>query len=36
LKTSGNLEDPNARGYDAVRRLYLLEIVKVAKELGGE
>lgn len=32
----GNLEDPNARGYDAVRRLFLLEIVKVADQLRAE
>jgi len=24
-----NLEDPNDRGYDAIRRLFLLEIAKV-------
>jgi len=29
-----NLEDPNDRGYDAVRRLFLIEIAKVAGELG--
>lgn len=28
-----NLEDPNLRGYDAIRRLFLNEIVKVAGEL---
>jgi lysophospholipase L1-like esterase len=28
-----NLEDPNERGYDAIRRLFLLEMVKVAKQL---
>lgn len=28
-----NLEDPNERGYDAIRRLFLLEISKVAPEL---
>jgi lysophospholipase L1-like esterase len=27
-----NLEDPNDRGYDAIRRLYLIEIAKVLKE----
>jgi lysophospholipase L1-like esterase len=27
-----NLEDPNERGYDAIRRLFLNEMVKVAKE----
>ena len=26
-----NLEDPNARGYDAVRRQFLIEIAKEAK-----
>lgn len=29
---STNLEDPNERGYDAIRRLFLLEIVKVAEK----
>jgi len=24
-----NLEDPNERGYDAIRRLFLLEMIKV-------
>ncbi len=28
-----NFEDPNDRGYDAIRRLFLVEIAKVAKEL---
>jgi hypothetical protein len=28
-----NLEDPNERGYDAIRRLFLNEMVEVAKEL---
>jgi hypothetical protein len=28
-----NLEDPNARGYDAVRRLFLIEIAKKAKNI---
>ena len=28
-----NLEDPNERGYDAIRRLFLIEMVKVAKQL---
>lgn len=28
-----NLEDPNERGYDAIRRLFLIEISKVAKQL---
>jgi lysophospholipase L1-like esterase len=27
-----NLEDPNLRGYDAIRRLFLIEIAKVAGE----
>ncbi len=31
-----NLEDPNDRGYDAVRRLFLVEMVKVADQLGSE
>jgi hypothetical protein len=26
-----NLEDPNDRGYDAVRRLFLIEIVRAAE-----
>ncbi|MCE5269293.1 MAG: SGNH/GDSL hydrolase family protein [Planctomycetaceae bacterium] len=29
-----NLEDPNARGYDAIRRLFLIEIAKHADELS--
>jgi lysophospholipase L1-like esterase len=29
----GNLEDPNERGYDAVRRLFLLEILKEVSAL---
>jgi len=29
-----NLEDPNARGYDAIRRLFLIEMVKVRNELS--
>jgi hypothetical protein len=29
-----NLEDPNARGYDAVRREFLIEIAKQAKTLA--
>jgi hypothetical protein len=29
-----NLEDPNERGYDAIRRLFLIEISKVADEFG--
>jgi hypothetical protein len=29
-----NLEDPNVRGYDAIRRLFLLEIVRHAKSLA--
>jgi lysophospholipase L1-like esterase len=28
-----NLEDPNERGYDAIRRLFLIEMAKVAKQL---
>jgi hypothetical protein len=28
-----NLEDPNLRGYDAIRRVFLNEIVKIAGEL---
>jgi lysophospholipase L1-like esterase len=28
-----NLEDPNERGYDAIRRLFLVEMAKVAKEM---
>ena len=28
-----NLEDPNERGYDAVRRLFLNEMTKVAQHL---
>ena len=31
-----NLEDPNVRGYDAIRRLFLIEIAKVAEELAGK
>jgi len=31
-----NLEDPNIRGYDAIRRLFLIEMVKVADELAGK
>jgi lysophospholipase L1-like esterase len=31
-----NLEDPNARGYDAIRRLFLIEMAKVADELAGK
>jgi lysophospholipase L1-like esterase len=31
---AGNLEDPNARGYDAVRRQFLIEIAKQAKTIG--
>lgn len=30
-----NLEDPNDRGYDAVRRLFLLEILKVRESIGA-
>ena len=29
-----NLEDPNIRGYDAIRRLFLIEMGKVADELA--
>lgn len=29
-----NLEDPNDRGYDAIRRLFLLEMIKVFAENG--
>jgi lysophospholipase L1-like esterase len=29
---ASNLEDPNERGYDAIRRLFLLEIVKVVQQ----
>jgi lysophospholipase L1-like esterase len=29
-----NLEDPNDRGYDAIRRLFLIEIAKIAHELA--
>jgi lysophospholipase L1-like esterase len=28
-----NLEDPNERGYDVIRRLFLIEMAKVAKQL---
>ena len=28
-----NLEDPNERGYDAIRRLFLIEIARVAEQL---
>ncbi len=28
-----NLEDPNERGYDAIRRLFLIEMVKVSQGL---
>ncbi len=28
-----NLEDPNERGYDAIRRLFLIEMAKVGKQL---
>jgi len=30
----GNLEDPNDRGYDALRRLFLIEIAKAAERIG--
>jgi len=29
-----NLEDPNERGYDAIRRLFLIEMSKLAKQLN--
>jgi len=29
-----NLEDPNERGYDVIRRLFLIEITKVANQLN--
>ena len=29
---AGNLEDPNIRGYDAIRRLFLIEIAKQADQ----
>ena len=31
-----NLEDPNVRGNDAIRRLFLIEIAKVAHEVAAE
>ena len=31
---AANLEDPNARGYDAVRRLFLIAMAKVADQLA--
>ena len=31
-----NLEDPNDRGYDAIRRLFLIEIAKLADQLREE
>lgn len=31
-----NLEDPNERGYDAIRRLFLLEIVKAAESMFAQ
>ena len=30
-----NLEDPNDRGYDALRRLFLIEIAKAADQIVG-
>ncbi len=30
-----NLEDPNHRGYDAIRRAFLLEMVRVAQDTAG-
>ena len=29
-----NLEDPNERGYDAIRRLFLIEMTKVTSRLN--
>jgi len=31
-----NLEDPNNRGYDAIRRLFLLEIAKVGRSIASQ
>ena len=31
---ASNLEDPNARGYDAIRRLFLIEMAKQAKNIS--
>jgi lysophospholipase L1-like esterase len=33
---NANLEDPNDRGYDAIRRLMLLELLRVRENLWGE
>jgi lysophospholipase L1-like esterase len=33
---AGNLEDPNDRGYDAVRRQFLIEIAKQAETIAGK
>jgi hypothetical protein len=30
-----NLEDPYARGYDAIRRLFLIEVAKQAKNISA-
>jgi hypothetical protein len=30
-----NLEDPNDLGYDALRRLFLIEIAEAAGEIAG-
>jgi hypothetical protein len=32
----GNLEDPNDRGHDAIRRLFLIEMARVAGEFKGK
>lgn len=31
-----NLEDPNERGYDAIRRLFLLELAKISKGIASQ
>ena len=31
-----NVEDPNDRGYDALRRLFLLEMIKARDEIAGK
>jgi len=31
-----NIEDPNERGYDAIRRLFLIEMAKAAPQFRGE
>lgn len=33
---ASNLEDPNERGYDAIRRVFLLEIAKVAEKFAEQ